>query len=71
VFDPTGVCIEASRQPPLPRQPVTVKVKPIKGVTLQVVEQPKPENDFTFALNLAITNPTTLLLDLSWDAGKK
>ncbi|WP_058866530.1 lipopolysaccharide assembly protein LapB [Chloracidobacterium thermophilum] len=71
VFDPTGVCIESSRQSPLPRQPVTVKVKPVKGVTLQVVEQPKPENDFTFALNLAVTSPTMLLLDLSWDAGKK
>ncbi|QUV85195.1 lipopolysaccharide assembly protein LapB [Chloracidobacterium aggregatum] len=71
VFDPTGVCIESSRQSPLPRQPVTVKVKPIKGVTVQVVEQPNPGNDFTFALNLAVTSPTLLLLDLSWDAGKK
>jgi tetratricopeptide (TPR) repeat protein len=71
VFDPTGVCIESSRQSPLPRQPVTVKVKPIKGVTVQVVEQPNPGNDFTFALNLAVTSPTLLLLDLSWDVGKK
>ncbi len=71
VFDPTGVCIEASRQSPLPRQPVTVKVKPVKGVTTQVVEQPVADNDFTFALNLAITNPTTLVLDLSWAVGGK
>ncbi len=71
VFDPTGVCIESSRQSPLPRQPVTVKVKPVKGVTVQVVEQPNPGNDFTFALNLSVASPTTLLLDLSWDAGKK
>ncbi|MGQ9896167.1 MAG: tetratricopeptide repeat protein [Acidobacteriota bacterium] len=71
VFDPTGVCLEASRQSPLPRQPVTVKVKPVKGVTLQIVEQPKPENDFTFALNLSVTSRTLLLLDLSWSVGKK
>lgn len=71
VLDPTGVCIESSRQSPLPRQPVTVKVKPVKGVTVQIVEQPRPENDFTFALNLSVPSPTMLLLDLSWDAGKK
>ncbi len=71
VFDPTGVCIESSRQSPLPRQPVTVKVKPVKGVTVQVVEQPNPGNDFTFALNLSVASPTLLLLDLSWDVGKK
>lgn len=71
VFDPAGVCIESSQRSVLPRQPVTVKARPIKGVTLQVVEQPKAENDFSFALNVAVTSPTTLLLDLSWAVGGK
>ncbi len=71
VFDPTGAQIESSASSPLPRQPVAVKVKPVKGVIFQVVEQPKSENDFAFTLNIAVTSPTTLVLDLSWDAGGK
>ncbi|MFQ3591100.1 MAG: tetratricopeptide repeat protein, partial [Chloracidobacterium sp.] len=71
VFDPAGVCIESGVQSRLPRQPLVVKVKPVKGVTFQIAEQPKPENNFTFALNLAVTTPTNLLLDLSWAVGGK
>lgn len=73
VFDPTGVRIESGMQTPLPRQPVTVKVNvnPVKGVTTQVVAQPTAENDFAFVLNVAVTNPTTLALNLSWDVGGK
>ncbi|MFQ3583270.1 MAG: tetratricopeptide repeat protein [Chloracidobacterium sp.] len=71
VFDPTGVRIESGVQSRLPRQPLVVKVKPVKGVTFQIVEQPKPENDFTFALNVSVPSPTNLLLDLSWAVGGK
>ncbi|OYT72141.1 MAG: hypothetical protein CFK52_05660 [Chloracidobacterium sp. CP2_5A] len=71
VFDPTGARIESGVQSPLPRQPVVVKIKPVKGVTFQVVGQPSLENDFAFALNVAVTAPTNLILDLSWAVGGK